>query len=298
LEVFDLQAGDLVVTDRANGLRERVAYVLSKCAHIIVRITPRMFPMEDEQGHKITVIDWLKGLHAPDGAIESRAVWITVARQRIQLRLVALRLSGEQQQKAQRRTKRKANKNQKKLHPNTVYLSGWVLVVTTLPSQQWTDAQVLRLYQARWHIELLFKRLKQLLKLQSLRCKTAATAKPTITLLLIGWVLLEEESAAVRRTLTNALLCLQQVKEGKRLALDLPDEHLHGPLSEWMLAEASFDLFCQQVRGSYTAQRFRACLPRLLRFLSSGHRDRPHLYSLVSRWLAGAPSDHLEARAA
>lgn len=44
LEVFDLKPGDLVVTDRANGLRERVAYVLSKCAHIIVRITPRMFP--------------------------------------------------------------------------------------------------------------------------------------------------------------------------------------------------------------------------------------------------------------
>jgi len=89
LEVFDMQPGDLVVTDRANGLRERVGFVLSRCAHIIVRITPRMFPMEDEQGAKIVVLDWLKGLHAPDGAIFSRSVWITYARQRIPLRLVA-----------------------------------------------------------------------------------------------------------------------------------------------------------------------------------------------------------------
>jgi hypothetical protein len=257
-----------------------------------------MFPMDDEQGHKITVIDWLKGLHAPDGAIFSRIVWITVAHQRIPLRLVALRLSCEQQQKAERRTKRKASKCQEKVQPNTLYLSGWILVITTLPSQQWTDAQVLRLYQARWHIELLFKRIKQLLKLQSLRCKTAATAKPTITLLLIGWALLEEESATVRQTLTDALLCLQQVKEGKRLIWDLPDEHLHGQLSEWMLAQASMDLFCQQIRGSYTAERFRRCLPRLLRFLSSGHRDRPHLYSLVSRWLGGSSGHSLQELAA
>ncbi|HEY4033078.1 MAG TPA: hypothetical protein VGL94_03835 [Ktedonobacteraceae bacterium] len=58
LEVFDLQKGDLVVTDRANGLRKRVAFVLSKCADIVVRISPSKFPMEDEQGASISVIDW------------------------------------------------------------------------------------------------------------------------------------------------------------------------------------------------------------------------------------------------
>jgi hypothetical protein len=275
-----------------------VAFVLSKCAHIVVRISPHLFPIQDEQGHKIVLLDWLKGLHAPDGAICSRAVWIVWNRERIPLRLVALRLSAEQQEKAQRRTKRKASKHQDHVHPNTIYLSGWVLVVTTLPRHEWTDAQVLRLYQARWHIELFFKRIKQLLKVQSLRCTTAATAKPTITLLLIGWVLLEEESAAVRLAIADASACLQQVKEGKRLAWELPDEHLHGPLSQWMLAQASVDLFCQQIRGSSTAQRFRACLPRLLRFLSSGHRDRPHLYSTVSPWLGGSAHDHLEELAA
>lgn len=294
LEVFDLQQGDLVVTDRANGLRERVAFVKSKLADIIVRITARMFPMEDEQGAKIAVIDWLKGLHAPDGAIFSRAVWITSANARIQLRLIALRLSQEQQKKAERRTKRKASKNQQKVHPNTVYLSGWVLVVTTLPQEQWTDQQILRLYQARWHIELLFKRIKQLLKRQSLRCKTVTTAKPTITALLLGWALLEQESAAVRLAMRDAMHCAQQIKEGKPLgklitATSWWQDDLDDPLSEWMLAEACFDLLCQQIRGSYTAERFRACLPRLQRFLCCGHRKRPHLYTQVSRWL-GVPA--------
>ena len=61
LEVFELQKGDLVVTDRANGLRQRIVFVLSKLADIIVRISPSKFPMEDEQGEAIVVIDWLKG---------------------------------------------------------------------------------------------------------------------------------------------------------------------------------------------------------------------------------------------
>ena len=290
LEVFDLQKGDLVVTDRANGLRKRIAFVLSKLADIIVRISPSQFPMEDEQGKAIAVRDWLQGLQASAGAIVSRPVWIRDAQRRIKLRFIGFRLSKEQQEKAERRTKRKASKNQKKVQSNTLYYSGWVLVGTTLPEQPWSDQQVLRLYQARWHIELLFKRIKQLLQLQSLRCKTATTAKATITLLLLGWALLEEESAAVRLAMADALYCTKPSAEGTLFGLEVAgasgwQEDFEVPLSEWMLAQASFDLFCQQIRGSYTAERFRACLPQLQRFLCNGHRDRPHLYTQVSGWL-------------
>ena len=286
LEIFDLQKGDLVVTDRANGLRKRIAFVLSKFADIVVRISPSKFPMQDEHGVSISVVDWLKGLHAPDGGICSRTVWMTYLHKRIKLRLIAFRLSQEQQEKAERRTKRKASKNQQKVQSKTLYFSGWVLVVTTLPQEQWSDRQILCLYQARWHIELLFKRIKQLLKRQSVRCKTAATAKSTITLLLLGWALLEEESAAVRLAMKDAIHCTWQTKEEKLVPhTSWWQEDLCGPLSEWMLAEASFDLFCQQIRGSYTVERFRACLPRLQRFLCSGHRTKPHLYTQVCRWL-------------
>jgi hypothetical protein len=289
LEVFDLKCGDLVVTDRANGLRERVAFVQSKLADLIVRITPRQFPMEDEQGAKIVVVDWLKALHAPEGAVFSRLVWVTHKKQRIKLRFIALRLSEEQQKKAERRTKRKASKNQKKVYPNTVYLSGWVLLATTLNSAQWSDQQVLRLYQARWHIELLFKRIKQFLHRQSLRCKTLETAKPTITALLLGWALLEQESAVVRLSIRDAMSCVRESKLQAPLitAAAFWQEDLDASLSEWMLVEACFDLLCQQIRGSYTAERFRACLPRLQRFLYSGHRHRPLLYRQVCRWLSG-----------
>lgn len=292
LEIFDLQKGDLVVTDRANGLRQRIAFVISKLADIIVRISPSKFPMLDEQGKAIVLRDWLTGLQASAGTIGSRPVWITSAHTCIKLRLVAFRLSQEQQQKAERRSKHRASKKQQKVQPNTLYFAGWVLVVTTLPQESWSDQQILRLYQARWHIELLFKRIKQLLKLQRLRCQTVASAKPTITSLLLGWALLEQESAAVRLAMRDAIHCTQLAQEGKLFGLEVTNaswwqDDRGGPLSEWILAEACFDLFCQQIRGSYTAERFRACLPRLQRFLCSGHRKRPHLYTQVSHWLGG-----------
>ncbi len=174
------------------------------------------------------------------------------------------------------------------MQADTLYLAGWLLLITTLPSEHWSPQQILRLYQARWHIELVFKRIKQLLGQHRLRCTTAATAQPTLTALLVGWALLEEESNAVRLAMREAMSCAQQAAEaGGQMALMGADWQAtaRGPLSEWLLAEISVDLFCQQIRGSYSATRYRACLPRLQRFLCTGHRTRPHLYSQVCSWL-------------
>jgi hypothetical protein len=131
LEVFDLQAGDLVVTDRANGIRQRIAFVVKKQAEIVVRFSPRQLPLEEHSG--INVVKWLKGCHAPAGRVVSKAVWIRYQGQQVALRCIGLRLSEEQRKAAQRRKKRKASKNQHQVQAETLYLAGWVLVVTTLP---------------------------------------------------------------------------------------------------------------------------------------------------------------------
>jgi len=294
LEVFDIQAGDLLISDAINSLRERVVWVKAKMADLLVRLTPRAMPLEEADGTVIKVVAWLKGRHAPSGRVCSREVWISHQGQRLLLRLIGLRLTDEQRQRAHRRKKRLASKRQRRLNPDTVYLAGWLLLVTTLPQESWSDQQVLSLYRARWHIELLFKRIKQLLDLHRLRCPTVASALPTLLFLLVGWALLEEESSAVHLAIADAMHCAQQVAEEPSwsptdASASWWQPEQFGPLSEWMLAEGSVDLFCQQVRGSYTAARYRACLPRLQRFLCCGHRHRPHRYSQACAWL-GMPT--------
>ena len=301
LEVFELQAGDLVITDRANGLRQRIVFVLKTGADVVVRFTPHNLPLQEASGKALAVVRWLKGCRAPAGRVVSRDVWIDYQGQQFAVRCIGLRLSEEQRAAAQRRKKRTAQKKQQQVQADTVYLAGWVLLITTLPSEHWSAHQVLRLYQARWHIELVFKRIKQLLKQQSLRCQTAATALPTITALLLGWALQEEESTAIRLAMRDAMHCTQQPDSAGPIApQSLPtgwwQDGLYGPLSEWMVAEVSLDLLRQQIRGHYTAAQYRACLPRLQRFLCMGHRTRPHLYSLICRWL-GMPAAALGERA-
>jgi hypothetical protein len=263
-------------------------------------LAPVRFPWKMSRARKFR---WSAGLRVvmpqPGGCVVG---WCGSGRQesRIGLRLLAVRLSPEQRDQAQRRKKRKASNEPRTLQADTLYLAGWVLLVTTLPKEQWSDQQVVSLYQARWHIELLFKRIKQLLHQQRLRCTTAATALPTLIFLLVGWALLEQESTAVRLAMYDARHCTAQVQEPTAFE----QEVLHPlrwqndqsrSLSEWMLAEISLDLLCQQIRGQYTAARFRDCVPRVPRFLCPGHRKRPHLYSQVCRWL-GMPATSLEDR--
>jgi hypothetical protein len=106
--------------------------------------------------------------------------------------------------------------------------------------------------------------------------------------LLLGSSLLEEESNAVRLAMAGAMSCTHRPEAQQQMEQEAPTTSWGSRTTtvhqaEWMLAEVSVDLLCQQIRGSSTAARYRACLPRVPRFLCTGHRKRPHLYSQVCR---------------
>ena len=101
---------------------------------------------------------------------------------------------------------------------------------------------------------------------------------------LLSWLLQEEELVAARLQLQAAAdlpeagVALPAVEQGQSEAL-----------SEWLLASVSVDLLRGQVRGSYSAARFRACLPRLRRFLCGSRRQRTHWFSQMGAWLVTRP---------
>lgn len=73
--------------------------------------------------------------------------------------------------KAAKRKERCAQKHGYKPSAQSLWVAGWVILVTTLSKEEWSDEAVLRLYQARWQIELVFKRMKQIISLDELRIK-------------------------------------------------------------------------------------------------------------------------------
>jgi hypothetical protein len=153
-----------------------------------VRFWPATLPLWDDEGKRIELVPWLKGRHAPAGRVCERRVWLEVGQDKPEVRVVALRLTDAQTQAARKRKRKKASQDKGKLQADTLSLAGWLLVVTTLPAAEWSPQEVLALYRSRWHIELFFQRVKQLLQAHRLRWEHGESVQASILALLLAWV--------------------------------------------------------------------------------------------------------------
>lgn len=83
----------------------------------------------------------------------------------------ALRLPADAAETARRRCRQQAQRKGRTPSPDTLYLAGWMMVFSTVPSALLDGVTLLKLYRTRWQIELVFKRLKSVLNLDQLRAK-------------------------------------------------------------------------------------------------------------------------------
>jgi hypothetical protein len=275
LQHFDLRPGEIVVADNGYGYRSNVAYAQSRQAWVVLYLTPSTFPLEDQQGKPIALLAWLRGKGA---SCRSRVCWCQWKGQRYQVRLVALKLTAAVARRRREQKRRHAREKGKPVSATTLYLAGWILLVTTLPEQAWSAEEVLSLYRARWQTELLYKRLKQQVHCATLRCRTPEALQAEIRAYLLAWVLQEEEAAQLRAVLEEV-----QASELGELGEWSWDEH---PLSEWRLSSLCLDTLRMQVLGQWSAARVRVCAPHLQRYLRSSPRQRKHQATATRHWLA------------
>ena len=262
---FTLQPGDIAVGDRGYGYRSSVATAVQQGADVALRITPATFPVETAGGEAFALSAWLCHSHA---AQQEWHGWCAHDGQRYAIRVVAARLPPEAAARARQRTAQQAQKHGRSPAAVTLALAEWVIVVTTLPVD-WTLHDVLRLYRARWAVELVFKRMKQLLRFNQLRSTNRTTVEATIRALLVAWALQEEVGTDLHR-------CLR--------ALASPPSVV---ISRWLTTSLGLDTLRQQVQSTWSQARLRACLPRLQRFLCSRPRRRAHQETVVRTWLEG-----------
>ena len=117
--------------------------------------------------------------------------WCVWDGQRYPVRLIASPLPPAQRRRARTRKQRRAKRKGRRVSARTLRLAGWWLLLTTLAAAAWPAADIVRLYRARWQVELLFKRLKQLLRAHTIRARTRAAAEATVRALLVAWALAE-----------------------------------------------------------------------------------------------------------
>jgi hypothetical protein len=260
---FELHSDDIVVGDSGYGYRNQLTYARSQHADVVLRVCLATFPLEQEHGQAFDAAAWVLKQHA------SVAEWQGYCRftgKRERVRLIASKLPADKVVAVHKRKKRKAQKAGRRIQSQTLQLAGWLLLVTTLENG-WSASEVLRLYRARWQIELLFKRLKQHLRVADLRCRKPVALEATVRAILVAWALQEQVISELRAQLPTGSHDPRQ------------------PASSWLLAGLSVQTLREQVRGMWTLVRVRTCLPGLVRFLVSSPRKRSQQEAEMRVWL-------------
>src|SRR5262245_17243450 len=275
LERYHWHAGEVIVADRGYGYRRSVATAVRQQADVVVRIHPATFPLETEAGQPCNVLRWLR--HRGGAEREWRG-WCRWAGQRYPVRLVAAKLDPTAARRARCRARRKAQKAGRTLTTPTLAVAGWLLLITTLDTGTWSTADVLYIYRARWQVELVFKKMKQLLRLNQIRSTHRTSVEATVRALVIAWAL-HEDTTTQLRTLFRATAPPQTLV-----------------VSTWLLSGLGRDTLRQQGQGRWSAARLQACLPRLRRFLCTRPRQRGHQDSTVRAWLEQRGPTHPDRR--
>lgn len=253
-----IQPGDLLVGDGAYSRAPQLMAVERAQAFSLTRFSPRHLPVyarcapADTPDFRVDVVGWLSALKP--GSYHRRAVVVSDG-QRLAVRLIAVVLPEQQAEALREQKRRQARDKGRKLSEQAIFLAGFHLLVTTLPEPQWPMALVLELYGCRWQIEILFKRIKQVLDTHRLPCRCPESAQALIAALLVAWLLIEDEATELRRLLTDA-------------------EPLALPVSSWQLNQWAKAALQHVVVGWWSPQQLRALIPELRR-LFTDKRRRP-----------------------
>lgn len=253
-----LQVGDIVVGDGAYSRAKQLLAVAKAEAFFLVRYSAAHLPLYAPlapawtREYRLDVLAWV---HSLQPGLYERQAMIVEQEGEVPVRLIALVLPHEQAEALRRQKQRQARDKGRSLSPDALFLAGFVLLVTTLPAQPWSKEQLVELYRARWQIEVLFKRIKQVLSLHCLPAHTPKGAQAMIYALLVAWMLIEEEVESLRRQLSDG-------------------EPVDCPLSSWRLAHLAFDSLRKTLEGYWTLERLRAVLPEVRRLFVE-RRARP-----------------------
>lgn len=197
-----LHAGDILLGDGAYSRAKQLLAAAAAHAFCLVRYSAAHLPLYAPAApawtrqSRLDVPAWLRSL--PPGLSERRAM-VVEQEHCLPVRLIALVLPTEQAEALRRQKQRQARDKGRKLSEQALFLAGFVLLVTTRPSPSWSSEQLLELYRARWQIEVLITRIKEVLALHILPAQTPQGAQAMICARLLAWMLIEEDVQTLRR---------------------------------------------------------------------------------------------------
>ena len=196
LDRLPLQPGEIRVADAGMPHAEALQRAQAAGAQVLVRLTWNSLRLLDGDGEPL---DWLDlcaqslaegGLDMPVQVVKPRGRFAPLP-----MRLVIRPKPAEVLETARKRASRAAVKDQRKPDPRTLACAEHIILLTSLSPQAFPPARLGELYRVRWQIELAFKRLKSILRLNRLPAKSPGLAKAWVAAHLLLALLIEDTAA-------------------------------------------------------------------------------------------------------
>lgn len=148
----DLPPGALRIADLGYFALDHIATLTAKRVDVLSRLAPQV-AVYDATGQRYDMVALLTRCATPTVELN-----VTIgAKQRIPLRLLAVRVPQAVADQRRRRLRQAHQAKGKVPNARTLALLAWTIAITTVPAERLTLAEALVLLRARWQIELLFK---------------------------------------------------------------------------------------------------------------------------------------------
>src|SRR5262249_42465394 len=197
LDRLAIRAGELEMGDRGFPQPDALRKVRDQEADLLVRLTWNSLHLHDPRTDR--PLDWLHLFaQAPRAGCVDLPVTVHKPRGRfdpLPLRLVILPKPPEIAAHAQKAAQKAACKDQRRIDPRTLQAAEYLILITSLSPEAFPPELLATLYRVRWQIELAFKRLKSILRLDRLPAKDPDLAKAWITAHLLLALLIVDSAA-------------------------------------------------------------------------------------------------------
>jgi hypothetical protein len=200
-----VQPGELRIGDRAYPRPDGLRQMREAGAEVLVRLTWKSLHLLDD---KARALDWTAVLEraAREGVLDM-AVQVSKPRGRFEplpLRLVIVRKPPDVAETSRKRARRAADKAQHKVDPRTLAAAGHMMLITSLDARAFPPERLCELYRVRWQVELAFKRLKSILRLDRLPARDPGLARAWIAAHLLLALLIEDTAAELAESSPSA----------------------------------------------------------------------------------------------
>ena len=172
LKHFSLGAGDIAVADRGYAHAQGMSEAVKQGADLIVRLNPFSVVLFDQKQQPLALCATLKRQKMETIRTLAVVLQSTCGQHTVRGWVHAYRLSAEQAGRARQKCRQRHKKGAPKAE--SLFLAGWVLVLTTLSPAVLSAQTIMGLYRCRWQVEIAIKRWKSVLDVDALRAKAAS----------------------------------------------------------------------------------------------------------------------------